>query len=617
MKFGIDNLILWSKSGQVKNIAFQRNKINVLSGYSQTGKSTIIKIFDYCFLASKHDIPHSIINENISWYGLKFFINNKTFIIARRSPDGNKVSDDLYFSTLSEIPQIPQPNIKNTDLKTLLESEFAIHSKITMPFGGKTIKSGSKISFRYFFLFNTISDEIILNRDIFFDKQNQARYKEALPRIFDLALGIDNLENILTKETKDNLHKRIQLLEHKRNLLQQKRSDFEEELQTIITRTKEYGLIAETQEIHEVEQLLHLLNNPNLLPDNDIYNSRRTDIIARLSLINKQKRKYHRFNDEYLRYQENLKLSLDSLKPIEVLIEKSSEIIQSDIFDTLLNTIVSDLNSIKSTLTDRSPITVEVSNLIQKIDDEKKALTLELSQLPAQLDVFNSPQEMWRFIGESIGKLTIYNSISPNVEEDSYTEQIERLNQQYKLIKIEDIEVERNATIELINEIANDLIKQTGNVLNNYADYASSFNYTEKKLQLRKPKSTVIENIGSSSNHMFLHLIHFLAIHQVALTKNSGFIPTFLMIDQPSRPYWEEDKKNTPTDDDKNKIITAFKLLDDFITTINTEYNQEFQMIIFEHVPDTMFADLQNIHLLPPFKHGNALIPKEWYTSNE
>ncbi len=50
-------------------------------------------------------------------------------------------------------------------------------------------------------MFNTITGNIIENdSEVFFDKQNETRYREALPRIFDLAVGIESVENTLKKE---------------------------------------------------------------------------------------------------------------------------------------------------------------------------------------------------------------------------------------------------------------------------------------------------------------------------------------------------------------------------------------------------------------------------------
>lgn len=97
MKFGFDEIILWSHHNQIRRIHFARNKVNLVTGKSGMGKTSIMKIIDYCLLASKHQIPHSIINENVSWYGIKFYINSNQFIIARKSPIGENVSKDYFF----------------------------------------------------------------------------------------------------------------------------------------------------------------------------------------------------------------------------------------------------------------------------------------------------------------------------------------------------------------------------------------------------------------------------------------------------------------------------------------------------------------------------------------
>jgi energy-coupling factor transporter ATP-binding protein EcfA2 len=209
LKFGIEAITVWSKKDEQRQLKFKRNKVNVLTGESHTGKSTLLDIIDYCLLASSHKIADSIINENVAWYGITFYISGKLFTIARRSPVGAKVSDDFYFSSTGLLPQLPVANTSINDLKKILEAEFRIDDAVTLAYGGQTLKAGSKVSFRYFFIFYTISEDIITSRDVYFDKQTEDRYKEALPRIFDLALGIDTLDNIAAREKKDSLRKQI------------------------------------------------------------------------------------------------------------------------------------------------------------------------------------------------------------------------------------------------------------------------------------------------------------------------------------------------------------------------------------------------------------------------
>jgi hypothetical protein len=114
---------------------------------------------------------------------------------------------------------------------------------------------------------------------------------------------------------------------------------------------------------------------------------------------------------------------------------------------------------------------------------------------------------------------------------------------------------------------------------------------------------------------MFLHLLHFLSLHEVAIGHKSPFIPSFLIIDQPSRPYYPDEKANDNvkiSNSDSTKVHIAFKLLDTFITNINKNYETEFQMIVFEHVPRSTFEDMDNVHFLPDFRDGEALIPASW-----
>lgn len=116
MKFGFNEIFLWSNHGEIRKIQFERGKINLITGKSGMGKTSIMEIIDYCFLSSKHKIPHSIINENVSWYGVKFYINDNQFIICRKSPIGETVSNEYFFSNTIP-PELPKKNIDSDDLK--------------------------------------------------------------------------------------------------------------------------------------------------------------------------------------------------------------------------------------------------------------------------------------------------------------------------------------------------------------------------------------------------------------------------------------------------------------------------------------------------------------------
>lgn len=177
MNYYINKIVIWFKNGTFRELKFLPNKVNVITGRSNTGKTAIIDIIDYCFFASRSKISESTINENALWYSIEIKINNDLITFARKAPLLSQVSDEYYFT--NEITEEPKKPYKNSDKKTIMtffESIFGITSNTKLQKGGNFLKGNSKISIRYFQMFNTISGNIIENDSgIFFDKQSEDR----------------------------------------------------------------------------------------------------------------------------------------------------------------------------------------------------------------------------------------------------------------------------------------------------------------------------------------------------------------------------------------------------------------------------------------------------------
>lgn len=614
MNFGFDSITLWSRRGERRTLAFARNRVNVLSGESHTGKSALLDIIDYCFLASSHKLPDSVINENVEWYGLKFYVNDKTYALARKSPQGNNVSDEYYFSSLGTVPSAPTVNAREDDIRGILESEFKIDEKVTIPYGGRALRANSKVSFRYFFLFNSISEDIITNSNVFFDKQSENRYREALPRIFDMALGIDDLSNMAAREHKDALEKELARVERKNSQLKSGLDDFDREVREIAAKAAEYGIFDGSSEAISREVVKRAIDDAASVDTGQAL-ERHAAVSAELFSVERQLRKLKQFNSEYRAYKKTLKGAEDSLLPIEQLIKQAPTLVNSEIFDGLISSLKADLLAIKKSTAMKQPVDGQIGSMVCALELQREELERKLASLPQEPLSFGSEREKWLFVGEAKGRFSVYEAVSPVSMPAESEVSTEGLQRQIDAIQVRDVDETRAVVISLINEIAQSYLTQTGNALANYSTYQPDFAYGEKRLRLRKPRSSVIENVGSSSNHMFLHLLQFLALHEVAISHESPFVPRFLVVDQPSRPYYPDDNlKNDVvlSNPDREKVSIAFWLLNDFIARMNKEYQAEFQMIVFEHVPGAAFVGMDYVHLLPEFRNGEALIPDSW-----
>ncbi|MBD3342822.1 MAG: DUF3732 domain-containing protein [Candidatus Lokiarchaeota archaeon] len=610
MKFKIFKIILWLKNGQKRELKFDPNKVNIITGNSNTGKTAILQIIDYCFLASSSKIPESVINENIEWYGIRFDINDKKYTIARKSLNQGNVSNEYYFSSTGEIPDEVIENNSESSIKLLFETEFKIDSNISVAYGSNTIKAGSKISFRYFLMFNTITSNIIENdTGVYFDKQNDQRYRDALPRIFDLAVGIETVKNVLKKDKKSELEDELSRLLRKQNTRTAKKRDFQAELSDIIKTAKEYNLIRANlgveESLNELKKIILGLETEIDDGKDDI--NERDNLERDRFIIERKVRNLKRFVAEYKTYKNNLKTIDDSLKPITYLKEKDSDIIKTSIFDEMIDSLSNELLSIQKAYKAKTPIDNQVNDTIKMLEGQLLEVKEKLSILPEDNKNFENEKKKNFFLGEIKAKIDLYSTVS---HDDDEKENIEKLEKKIGTIDIINTEEKKDLTIKLVEEIISEYITQVGIALENYANYQPVFDYRKKSLLLRKPKTSFIENVGSSSNHMFLHLFFSLAMQEVAFQNKSPFIAPFLIIDQPSRPYYGDDENSKENLDhsDEFKITKAFELLDKFIKTRKSN-DGEFQMIVFEHIPTKIIKDFENVHLVEEFRDGNALIP--------
>jgi len=616
MKFHIGKVILWLNNGKIREITFKPNKVNVITGDSSTGKTEILDIIDYCFFSSDSKISESIVNENIAWYGILFHINGKNYTIARKSLIKGRVSNEYYFSSEGEVPNSVDSNNSEVSIKSLIESEFKIDSDVSIPYGSDLIRPGSKISLRYFFMFNTISVNIIENdTGVFFDKQNSSRYRDALPRIFDLAVGIETIENVLKKEKKSELESKLSKLRRKGKAISNKSDSFKMEQESMIKEAKEYSLISPELDF---DSSLSELESTVSGVQSEIYNNdSNSEIEHDIYLKERKIRNLKRFVSEFHSYKNSLSITSDSLKPITFLKEKDSDIIKTSIFSDVINLLTGELTEIRNACKTKTPIDKQVNDEIKLLEKDLSILKNSRSIMPDRNKSFDDDKEKYFFLGGVKSKMELYSSRNDSLADNTDSE-IRRLEERIGAIDVVDTLEKRDLTIKVIEEIISEYMRITGEALVNYSTYQPVFDYKEKALLLRKPKTTFIENVGSSSNHMFLHLFFTLAMQEVSFRNESPFVAPYIVIDQPSRPYWGSgaNKKETLNKSDGFKIKKAFELMNRFITSRNENLG-EFQMIVFEHIPSDIFEGLDNVHLVEEFKGGNALIPDSMLGSSK
>lgn len=619
MKFYIKHIRLWFKNETTPRVLeFKQNKVNVVTGNKSTGKSSILSIIDYCLLSSRSRIVEEIINENVLWYGLNFIINDKNFYVARKRPFNNLVSNEIFFSSMGEVPDLPRPNMDIDKLKSIFEEEFGIDEKLVIPYGGNKIKAGSKISFRYFLLFNTQSEDVIASTSVYYDYNlhDPVKYMEALQRIFYLAVGIEEASNVLIKERIKSVEAEIDRLEKKNRALERNVGLFNNEIYHLMLQAQQFDLIERQLFTHEeaLEKLNRLISEfrtpaySNNLGEIESLNRSRRSIVRKI-------RKLERFDAEFAEYKSNLRNDFDSVRPVEYLKRHLDRLVVNGEVTTFINSLNNSLLAIKEEISKKQPLVKSVSKQLKQLQKELIDIDKRLGELPTDKGDIPSEINRFVFIGELKAKLNFLKTKWEIPETLPSSEGLERQLKELNDI-LQNTNQRRRVFVQFIEASIQKYFDKT-NSLGVYQNYQVFFDEVDKSIKLRKPDDALPSaNIGSKSNYMFLHLCLFLGLHTHMIKQKVQYTPQLLILDQPSQPYLEKSTIDPVTglisgDDDRETIKDAFALLNSFISDIVEEHKEEFQIIMLEHAAEEYWNSpmLDNFHLVAEFRNGNALIP--------
>ncbi|MDA6574870.1 DUF3732 domain-containing protein, partial [Escherichia coli] len=80
-------------------------------------------------------------------------------------------------------------------------------------------------------------------------------------------------------------------------------------------------------------------------------------------------------------------------------------------------------------------------------------------------------------------------------------------------------------------------------------------------------------------NYMYVHVAYFLALHELVRDRKVPWVPRFLVIDQPSTPYFSTAGKKT---DDFASLDAALNEINSFVEKMLSHGG--FQIILLEHI---------------------------------
>lgn len=616
MKFILHEIKLWFKdeNTEPKSYQFLPNKVNVITGDSTTGKTSFWNIIDYCLLSGKVTVPTEI-TDKVLWFGIRFTINGKEMSIVRKTPSKGSVSADVFFD-LGSFPNKPVNNREIAEIKAILDEEFGITDNLRFPFGKGLGKTTFNISYRHFLLFNSLTQTIIDAPETYFDTTfyGKEEYDKALSHIFDLVIGVNDMENIKAIERLQEIENGLKTIQNQEKGNQNKVKNFEIEIFSLIEKCKTYNFIEYSDSFDNVDDAIltikDIIANTKKVAENSKLFSEINGLYKSKNELQAQVNAINQYQKEYDLYKKNLNKSADSLQPIEFLSQKlSDQLVDSYETRLFVESLESSLKNIKASLSKKITEPLKVTGDVKELRTQIQEIDKRIIQLNEIKKNYQSEGEKFIILGEI--KYAYEQIIKKEVIKPIDTIKLNSLNEEKeRLLKVP----QETSQIKFsMKTLLNQSIQRNFNQLSSLAKYNNSrveFSSERMILQLIPDGEMFpLDNVGSASNYMFMHLCLYLGLHEHVLNIEQDHIPEFLFIDQPSKPYYEG--KN----DDKAKLLDAFKLLNSFFGYINVEKKKHFQIIMVEHASKEYWIDnnLSYFHTVDEFIDGKGLIPNEIY----
>jgi len=660
MKMQILKIVLYHQDGvRTREISFNPGRVNIITGNSNTGKSTLIEIIEYCLGNRDFNIPLTrAVADNVACYGVLYQMEDRQIFVAKKVPQpiGRKSNSSLYFvegDTLS-IPELSaiQENSTDDELRTYLGRLIGIPENEIDPGRGQAVYD-AHIRHTIYYLFQKNND-VIDDKLLFYKQgvnQNDRTIKDTLPVLLK-AVDPDYVQ------IKQQLRQR----NREASIIRRELKDAEEIqvrgvslLPGLILQAQQLGLLDATIDPENVENgrdLLATLLDQDVTVVSTIETKtesedkietlrRQLDDLRQQYAIQRSKiAQYEDYEQGTNGYERSALEHEGRLATVNLFDDSEfSDTDESTEYCPLCGSEVRhpdpDVEDLQQSLADirvqlqtvelKKPALTEVIDVLQK---RLLQISQEIRQTEANIEAL---LEQERSTGTSVpservtsflGEIKMFLRLAPQ-QQDELLEKRQMLADLEEMIEsltevLEEAEGADRLDISL-QEISSYMTEYGKRIGDEYRGGFFSFKLNRLSVLIGLPGDTreFGVNVGSDKNQLQIHLVLYLALHRYFIENNCP-VPGFIVLDQVDKPFYPDDTNYTDVsnpeslmnDPDRRALLEVFDLLYD----VCSDMDGNLQIIALQHAnfpdPEYQKAVVEN------WRDGDALIPFEWHNPN-
>ncbi|UGQ13538.1 DUF3732 domain-containing protein [Yinghuangia sp. ASG 101] len=629
-------------------LRFRPGALNILTGESETGKSEVLDIVEYCLGRSVPGLPDEPIDQTIGWYALLVSFGDQRMVVARPRPTGASTTQAMI-RTGDRTLQLPRSDelVVNADTSAVrkeLSARLGIEDFRFQPPAGSSRHafdvSVAQAALLCFQNQNEIDDKATL-----FHRQTENGIAQAIKDTLPYFLGAAGPEQALRRYHFGDAQRAQRAAHRKLEEAMRRQSAAEADELTLLRLARTEGLLADiplAPSPQDVRALLQrsLQSVPReadpAAPDDErtLLNTERRVLRQQLQELEDSLAQVKRWQKQEEAFSGELHLQLGRLKTLDLLGPEAEHAVDTCPMcaqplltpDTSAAEIVLLTEQIAEELSQAQAVRPIRDLHRRALEAQREAILGQLRTNGAQLRELSAAEERMRALQDQyVRAARVQGRIEQALSGTAGTRDgdLSRLRNELQLAQeaVSALQVlidEDDVTAETERRLAKIGVNMTswakrlnlGQAAN--ADEVS-ISLTQLNVVVRRSIGRLpLNRIGSAKNWIGYHLVAHLALHTY-FRLSSRPVPSFLMLDQPTQAFFPEKIKDASTVEDADwATVTAyFELLRD-VVAIN---EGKLQIIVCDHANLTehpWFQESVVENWRPVDGRRNALIPPEW-----
>lgn len=643
----IRDIVIYSHTGEMRRISFKVNGLNIVTGRSSTGKSTLSDIVEYCMGRSTFNIPEGPIRDKVSWYAVIYQFTGEQVMVAKPAPAANAASCSRVMVRRGALVEPPpfeelKENANDETVVSILSELLGIPTNRTqVELEHSRDSFNATIKHTYYYLFQ--KQGLITNKEQLFYRQNEPFMLQAIQDTLPILLGIAPDDSFKLDFKLRTAKRDLKIAQKQLSEALQFNDQINLRAAGLLSEAQQVGILARGAAPETTNEALKILSEivkwkPAPIPDEDT--RRISDLENAIAVLRKERTAANetlRATQLFVEKEDGFTLEAQEQKSrLESIyaLPKSPKTgewqwpfapVDLGLDSPIAKSLIRELESLDKELLSVAGERPHLEEFTQKIEQQIFDLSQRIQSQEESLASAIAANAVIAEMGSrnaaaarAIGRISLFlETYRPT---DDLTALKVRVAELQELVTKIESETGADDSAERLTSVLNIISSR----ISRYVKELDA-EFSEFPFRLDLPNLTVVADrpdrpipmikTGGGANHLAYHLGAILALHHFT-SNNKLPIPSFLFLDQPTQVYFPSEHvykevsgsiEETERDSDLEKVRKLFAMLYRFAT----EEAPNFQIIVTEHanLRDDWFQ--QSIVEIP-WSKPPALVPDDW-----